>query len=124
MVILCAYSSMSCEKQLDLFLGCRKWQGFKGGDNRDKNLIFRVKRTVKKLARTELEVFLVGEVKSFPFQRSCTIYRGDSIVAQTSLIYKFRQIYARRSKFLLTIFPGSVCHCLIVSLIIIFLYGQ
>ncbi|KAL9380134.1 hypothetical protein Peur_028616 [Populus x canadensis] len=38
------------------------WQGFKGGDNRDKNLIFRVKRTVKKLAKTELEVFLVGEV--------------------------------------------------------------
>ncbi|KAJ6878324.1 hypothetical protein NC651_030919 [Populus alba x Populus x berolinensis] len=58
------------------------WQGFKGGDNRDKNLIVRVKRTVKKLARTELEVFLVGEVKGCPFKRSCTIYRGDSIVAQ------------------------------------------
>jgi hypothetical protein len=72
------------------------WQGFKGGDNREKDLIFRVKRTVKKLTRTELEVFLVGEisrestpdfkVKGFPFQRSCTIYRSDSIVAQVLLI--------------------------------------
>ncbi|XP_052305295.1 protein LURP-one-related 7 isoform X3 [Populus trichocarpa] len=110
------------------------WQGFKGGDNREKDLIFRVKRTVKKLTRTELEVFLVGEisrestpdfkVKGFPFQRSCTIYRSDSIVAQTSLMYKLHQIYARRSKYRLTIFPGSVDHSLIASLIVIFLYGQ
>lgn len=114
--------------------GKGSWQGFKGGDNREKDLIFRVKRTVKKLTRTELEVFLVGEisrestpdfkVKGFPFQRSCTIYRSDSIVAQTSLMYKLHQIYARRSKFRQTIFPGSVDHSLIASLIVIFLYGQ
>ncbi|CAK7351985.1 unnamed protein product [Dovyalis caffra] len=104
------------------------WQGFKGGGYRENDLIFRVKRTVKKLTRTELEVFLVGEisgestpdfkVKGFPFQRSCTIYRGDSIVAQTSLMYKLHQICARRSKFRLTIFPGSVDHSLIASLIV------
>ncbi|KAL9382766.1 hypothetical protein Peur_025801 [Populus x canadensis] len=113
--------------------GKGSWQGFKGGYNRE-DLIFRVKRTVKKLTRTELEVFLVGEisrestpdfkVKGFPFQRSCTIYRSDSIVAQTSLMYKLHQIYARRSKYRLTIFPGSVDHSLIASLIVIFLYGQ
>ncbi|KAB5512888.1 hypothetical protein DKX38_029916 [Salix brachista] len=109
------------------------WQGFKGGDSRE-DLIFRVNRTVKKLTRTELEVFLVGEIsrestpdfkmKGFAFQRSCTIYRSDSIVAQTSLMYKLHQIYAGRSKFRLTIFPGSVDHSLIASLIVVFLYGQ
>jgi hypothetical protein len=43
---------------------------------------------------------------------------------QTSLMYKLHQIYARRSKYRLTIFPGSVDHSLIASLIVIFLYGQ
>ncbi|KAJ6745155.1 PROTEIN LURP-ONE-RELATED 7 [Salix purpurea] len=113
--------------------GKGSWQGFKGGDSRE-DLIFRVKRNVKKLTRTELEVFLVGEIsrestpdfkmKGFAFQRSCTIYRSDSIVAQTSLMYKLHQIYAGRSKFRLTIFPGPVDYSLIASLIVIFLYGQ
>ncbi|KAE8729074.1 putative HXXXD-type acyl-transferase family protein [Hibiscus syriacus] len=57
-----------------------------------KDLIFKVQRIVTKLTRTELEVFLVAEnqgeltcdfkVISSHFQRSCTIYKGDSIVAQ------------------------------------------
>ncbi|XP_039017321.1 protein LURP-one-related 7-like isoform X2 [Hibiscus syriacus] len=69
------------------------WQGFKG-DEGDKDLIFKVQRIVTKLTRTELEVFLVAEnqgqgeltcdfkVIGCHFQRSCTIYKGDSIVAQ------------------------------------------
>ncbi|XP_034895591.1 protein LURP-one-related 7 isoform X2 [Populus alba] len=93
--------------------GKGSWQGFKGGDNREEDLIFRVKRTVKKLTRTELEVFLVGEIS-----------RVSTPDFKTSLMYKLHQIYARRSKFRLTIFPGSVDHSLIASLIVIFLYGQ
>ncbi|XP_011041825.1 PREDICTED: protein LURP-one-related 7 isoform X2 [Populus euphratica] len=93
--------------------GKGSWQGFKGGDNREKDLIFRVKRTVKKLTRTELEVFLVGEIS-----------RESTPDFKTSLMYKLHQIHARRSKFRLTIFPGSVDHSLIASLIVIFLYGQ
>ncbi|KAM2654165.1 hypothetical protein EV2_025707 [Malus domestica] len=68
-------------------------EGYKGGDSEEKDLKFRVKRTKNKLTRTELEVFLVGEnsadpacdfkVKGFPFQKSCTIYKGNEIVAQT-----------------------------------------
>ncbi|CAN6707191.1 unnamed protein product [Malus baccata var. baccata] len=60
---------------------------------KEKDLKFRVKRTKNKLTRTELEMFLVGEnsadpacdfkVKGFPFQKSCTIYKGNEIVAQT-----------------------------------------
>lgn len=54
--------------------------------------MFRVQRTLSRLTRTEFEVFLVGEnreestsdvkLKGFPFRRSCTIYKGNSIVAQ------------------------------------------
>ncbi|XVE58948.1 hypothetical protein DITRI_Ditri05aG0004000 [Diplodiscus trichospermus] len=106
------------------------WQGFKGNDG-EKDLIFKVQRISNKFTKTELEVFLVTEnqgdltcdfkVKGCHFQRSCTIYKGDSIVAQTSLMHKLRQIYVRRSKFRLTMFPGSVDPALIVAFVAIFL---
>ncbi|KAK9998887.1 hypothetical protein SO802_018490 [Lithocarpus litseifolius] len=110
--------------------GSWSWQGFTGEDDQ-KQCIFRVQRTVNKLTRTELEVFLVSEngedsaselkVKGCPFQKSCTIYRGNDIVAQTSLMYKLRQLYAKRNKFRLTIFPGSDDHVLVAALVVIFL---
>ncbi|KAB2071352.1 hypothetical protein ES319_A08G215900v1 [Gossypium barbadense] len=107
------------------------WQGFKGDDGQ-KDLLFQVQRVSNKFARTELEVFLVAEnhqgeltcdfkVKGCHFQRSCTIYKGDSIVAQTSLMHKLRQIYVSRRKFQLTMFPSFVDPALIVALVVIFL---
>lgn len=58
--------------------------------------MFKVQRILNKFTRTELEVFLVAEnqcedqgelscdfkVTGCHFQRSCTIYQADSIVAQ------------------------------------------
>ncbi|KAL5580601.1 hypothetical protein UlMin_013043 [Ulmus minor] len=109
--------------------GC--WQCFKG-DGVNKEMIARVQRTKNTLTRTELEVFVLGEngeeatpdfkVKGFPFQRSCTIYKGNQIVAQTSLMYKLNQLFVKRGKFRLTIFPGSVDHTLVVALVVIFLH--
>ncbi|KAJ0006784.1 hypothetical protein Pint_30714 [Pistacia integerrima] len=106
------------------------WQGFKGDDGGEKDLMFRVQRMLNRLTRTEFDVFLVGEnqeestsdvkMKGFPFRRSCTIFKGNSIVAQTSLMYKLHQIYARRNRFRLTIFPGSFDTTLIVALVAIF----
>ncbi|TYH59884.1 hypothetical protein ES332_D08G253100v1 [Gossypium tomentosum] len=107
------------------------WQGFKGDDGQ-KDLIFQVQRVSNKFARTELEVFLVAEnhrgeltcdfkVKGCHFQRSCTIYNGDSIVAQTSLMHKLRQIYVSRRKIQLTMFPSFVDPALIVAVVVIFL---
>ncbi|MBA0764085.1 hypothetical protein Gotri_013456 [Gossypium trilobum] len=107
------------------------WQGFKGDDGQ-KDLIFQVQRVSNKFARTELEAFLVAEnhrgeltcdfkVKGCHFQRSCTIYNGDSIVAQTSLMHKLRQIYVSRRKFQLTMFPSFVDPALIVAVVVIFL---
>nr|AER92596.1 hypothetical protein [Linum usitatissimum] len=108
------------------------WEGFEGGEDTEKEMLFRVQRTVNKLCRTEFEVFLAGEssqdqsspdfkVKGCCFQRSCTIYGGDSIVAQTSLMYKLHEVHASRSKFRLTVFPGSIDHALVVALVVVFL---
>ncbi|KAI3428875.1 uncharacterized protein J3R85_008878 [Psidium guajava] len=107
------------------------WQIFKVDHGEEKELICNVQRTQKSLTRTELEVLVLGEscgvlgssfkMKGFPFQKSCTIYQGDSIVAQTSLMYKLHQIYVKRGKFRLTIYPGSVDHAFIVTLVVIFL---
>ncbi|GLT80700.1 hypothetical protein SLA2020_521250 [Shorea laevis] len=109
------------------------WEGFRG-DDADNNLLFRVERTRNQFTRTELEVFLDGvnredsspdfKVRGCPFQKSCFIYRGDSIVAQTSLMYKLHQIYAGRSKFRVTLFPGSNDVDLLLALVVIFLDGR
>lgn len=68
------------------------WQCFKGNSSEENNLICRVDRTLKSFSRTEFEIFPGGEIgeesksdfkmKGSPFYRSCTIYRGDTILAQ------------------------------------------
>ncbi|KDP45763.1 hypothetical protein JCGZ_17370 [Jatropha curcas] len=111
--------------------GC--WHVFKGGNVVEKEMIFRVERTLNKFFKPELEACLVKEnsgestsnfkVKGFPFQRSCVIYGGNTIVAETSLMHNLHQIFVGRSIFRLTIFPGSIDHALVVALVVIFLYG-
>lgn len=67
------------------------WQGF-SKDGTDKNdLMFRVERTMNTLTRLEFQVFLNNDDPDFkmrgsPFYRSCTIYKGNSIVAQVRFI--------------------------------------
>ncbi|KFK21953.1 hypothetical protein AALP_AAs48252U000200 [Arabis alpina] len=107
------------------------WELHKGDVEKRKELVLTVKRTSNRFSKIELEVsFAAGEssqllvIKGSPFQKSCTIYSQDSIVAQTSLMYKLRQIYVRRNKFRLTIFPGSVHHSLVVAMVAVFLQGR
>ncbi|KAI4315993.1 hypothetical protein L6164_024013 [Bauhinia variegata] len=111
------------------------WKCYKGDSNDDKDLVFKVNRTVKTLTRIELEVFLAGErseespcqlkVRGLPFQKSCNIYNDNELVAQTSLMYKLNQIFVGRGKFRLTIlFPVSIDHSLLAALVVIFLNGR
>ncbi|KAL6545925.1 hypothetical protein OROGR_009799 [Orobanche gracilis] len=68
------------------------WQGFRV-NNDEKDLIFIVKKTVNKYTRTEFKIVLVGECNDVsntelrmvgsPFMRACTIYKDNSIVAQS-----------------------------------------
>ncbi|KAL0710463.1 hypothetical protein Bca4012_017441 [Brassica carinata] len=106
------------------------WEIHKGDVGKRKELVLTVKRTSNRFSKTELDVSFAGEsspplvIKGCPFQKSCTIYSQDSIVAQTSLMYKLRQIYVGRSKFRLTIFPGSVDRSLVVAMVAVFLQGR
>ncbi|KAK7300852.1 hypothetical protein RJT34_11703 [Clitoria ternatea] len=110
------------------------WKCYKGDNDGNKELVFRVQRTMKTLTRVELEVFLDGEnsnveacdlkVKGSPFKRSCCIYKDSDLVAQSSLMYKLHQLRVGRGKFRLTIFPGTIDQALIVALFVIFLSGR
>ncbi|KAF7816196.1 protein LURP-one-related 7 isoform X1 [Senna tora] len=110
------------------------WECYKGDSNEDKDLVFTVHRSRKTFTRVELQVFLVGEtsegstsnfrVTGCPFQRSCKIFRGNDVLAQTCLMYKLNQTFVSRSKFRLTIFPGFSNQALIVALVVIFLNGR
>ncbi|ERN05369.1 hypothetical protein AMTRI_Chr08g167490 [Amborella trichopoda] len=117
------------------------------GEKRDK--IFSVKRSEFSRFKTELEVFIEPEniygnykidnigddtiyydnqgeeicdlvVKGSPYRRSCSVYRGCSIVAQMCPLHRLRRIVVGRFKFRLTLFPG-VDQALILALIVIFL---
>ena len=91
------------------------WQCFRG-DGSGEDLIFRVERTLNTLTRTEFNIFLGGancedstdfKMKGCPFQRSCTIYKGNSIVAQvlmlTTLQLRFcKPLYSEWNHFILS----------------------
>ncbi|CAN1266376.1 Protein LURP-one-related 7 [Linum perenne] len=87
------------------------WEGFKGGEDAEKEMIFRVQRTANKLCRAEFEVFLAGESSQ---DQSKPDFK-------TSLMYKLHQVHASRNKFRLTVFPGSIDHALVVALVVVFL---
>ncbi|CAM8950127.1 unnamed protein product [Rhodiola kirilowii] len=117
--------------------GC--WQGYKSTtDGARKDLIFQTKtKSLRDGVKTQLQVFIVGpngeldsttphwKLKGNPSQRSCTISDHNSILAQTSLMYKLHQICVGRKKFRLTIYPAEDAdRSLIVSLVVIFVYGK
>ncbi|CAA0842374.1 Protein LURP-one-related 7 [Striga hermonthica] len=113
----------------------RSWQAFRGNCE-DKDLIFHVNKTVDKYTRTEFKILLAGEynndpktelhMKGSPFKRACTIYKDDSIVAETSLMHKLgiEKIFVPRSRFRVTIFPGSADPPIVASLIVIYFDGR
>ncbi|KAI3746054.1 hypothetical protein L6452_08473 [Arctium lappa] len=73
------------------------WQGFRKNSSEEKDLMFKVERTTNTLTRLEFQVFLTNgygnpnnesdfKMRGSPFYRSCTIYNGNSIVAQATCI--------------------------------------
>lgn len=56
-------------------------------------------------------------------QRAHSYLFSFYVLMQTSLMYKLHQVFAKRGKFRLTVFPGSVDHAFIVALVVIFLKG-
>ncbi|KAG7573066.1 Tubby-like C-terminal [Arabidopsis suecica] len=82
------------------------WELHKGDVEKRKELVLTAKRTSNKFSKTELKVSFAGEssqhlvIKGCPFQKSCTIYNQDSIVAQLSvgscLLMKYVRFSYRR----------------------------
>ncbi|KAK1391041.1 hypothetical protein POM88_019219 [Heracleum sosnowskyi] len=115
-------------------INSKSWQGFMRDANGVEELIFRSQKIQDTFNKTEFDVFLVNEdceqsspdlkIKGHPFHRACTIYKGNSIVAQTNLMYKLWDAYVPRNKFRLTVFPGLVNRALVVALIVIFFDGR
>ncbi|CAI9107104.1 OLC1v1006390C1 [Oldenlandia corymbosa var. corymbosa] len=111
------------------------WQCFMVKDNKEE-LIFRVEKKLNNQTRTEFEIFFMGKkleemTENFrmigsPFERSCTIYNGDSLVAETSLMYKLgiMKKFVLRNRFRVTIFPGFCDVGLIVAMVVIFFDGR
>ncbi|GFP80554.1 protein lurp-one-related 7 [Phtheirospermum japonicum] len=122
-----------------LFSICRlskgSWRGFRGIVE-EQNLIFVVNKTIDEYKRTEFKILLSVEhnddsktelrMIGSPFKRSCTIYKDNSIVAETSLMYKLGmgKAFVPRSRFRVTIFPGSVDPSLVASLIVVYFDGR
>ncbi|KAG0496445.1 hypothetical protein HPP92_000974 [Vanilla planifolia] len=75
------------------------WQAFRGYSWEPHDLLFTVHKSVQSTFRTEIEICMSAEnpsdekpkyvLKGSPFQRSCTMYLGDSIVAQYELPFTF-----------------------------------
>ncbi|PIN09236.1 hypothetical protein CDL12_18178 [Handroanthus impetiginosus] len=112
------------------------WRGFRGNGNEEKDLVFIVDRKLDESTRTEFKIILVSQnnedsktellMTGCPFKRACTIYKGDSIVAQSSLMHKLGtgEIFVPRNRFRVTIFPGFDDHSLVVALIVIYFNGR
>uniref|UniRef100_A0A0V0HB37 Uncharacterized protein n=1 Tax=Solanum chacoense TaxID=4108 RepID=A0A0V0HB37_SOLCH len=108
------------------------WQGFMVSDNEEKELMFSVNKTLNTFTKLEFDIFLGDghvegaeadlKMKGSALKRSCTIYKGNSIVAETSLMYTlgFRKHFIPRNRFRVTIFPGFAELSLVVALVAVF----
>ncbi|KAL8027029.1 hypothetical protein ABFX02_14G068700 [Erythranthe guttata] len=110
------------------------WQGFRVKDE-EKDLIFTVDKTLDESSRTEFKILFAEKnddsktefrMKGCPFNRSCTIYKVNSIVAESSLMHKlgFEKLFVTRNRFRVTIFPGFADHSLVASLVVIYFDGR
>ncbi|KAL6865034.1 hypothetical protein ACP4OV_016185 [Aristida adscensionis] len=110
--------------------GQGEWQAFSGNSLEQRDIIFTAKVIAASSSRKEIHVFipprstfedpkpsyrLIGST----FRRACTIIKGNSIVAQTNLLYKLKKAIYSRRKFRVTIYPGND-NILIMAMIMVF----
>ncbi|XP_012089727.1 protein LURP-one-related 15 [Jatropha curcas] len=107
----------------------RRWQVFRGDSTDSQDLIFSVKKSSLIQFKTELDVFLAAntredvpdfKVKGSWFERSCTIYLGQSntIIAQMHRKHTLSTIVFDADNFGVTVYP-NIDYAFIVSLVVI-----
>lgn len=106
-----------------------RWQVFRGESTEPQDLIFSAKTSSVWNVRTKLDVFLANNtkedvcdfrVKGSWFERSCTIYAGESstIVAQMHKKHTVQSILIGKDNFTVTVYP-NIDYAFIVALIVI-----
>ncbi|KAG0452196.1 hypothetical protein HPP92_025836 [Vanilla planifolia] len=107
----------------------RRWQVFRGDSSSTKDLLFSARKSSLLQFKTELDVFLASnsgehrcdfKVKGSYYERSCSVYLGDSntIIARMSRHYTAKNIVLGKEAFGISIYP-NVDYAFVVSLIVI-----
>ncbi|CAD5172565.1 protein LURP-one-related 15-like isoform X2 [Musa acuminata AAA Group] len=107
----------------------RRWQVFRGESTDSKDLLFSVKKSRLLQFKTELHVIMASntneeacdfKIKGSYFERSCTVYLGESnsIVAQMSRKYTVKNVLLGKDTFGVTVYP-NVDYAFVASLIVI-----
>lgn len=90
------YVEHNCFYLIQILTAHRRWEVYRGDSSNSKDLLFSAKKSSMLQLKTELDVFLAAntkedvpdfKVKGSWFERSCTIYLGNSstIIAQVRL---------------------------------------
>ncbi|GLJ38517.1 hypothetical protein SUGI_0784930 [Cryptomeria japonica] len=105
----------------------RRWEAFRGDNSDDKNFAFSARKSSIFQLKTALDVFMAGNrdekysdfrIKGSYFDRSCTIYQGDRILAQMKRRYTITNVLLGKDTFAVLVQPG-VDYAFIIALIII-----
>ncbi|KAL8102106.1 protein LURP-one-related 15-like [Apium graveolens] len=107
----------------------RRWEVYRGDSKDSRDLLFTVKKSSLLQFKTQLDVFLASntsehncdfKIKGSWFERSCSIYAGNSSVAiaQMHRKHSVSSIVLGKDKFAVTVYP-HVDYAFIVALIVI-----
>ncbi|PKA51870.1 Protein LURP-one-related 15 [Apostasia shenzhenica] len=107
----------------------RRWKVFRGDSSSSKDLLFNARKTSLFQFKTELDVFLASnsteqhcdfKVKGSYFERSCTIFLGNTntVIARMSRQYSAKNIVLGKDAFGISIYP-NVDYAFVVALIVI-----
>ncbi|XP_050235183.1 protein LURP-one-related 15-like [Mercurialis annua] len=107
----------------------RRWKVFRGESTNDQDLLFTVKKSSMLQFKTELDVCLASntsenvpdfKIKGSWFERSCTIYLGQSntIIAQMHRKHNISTIMFDADNFGVTVYP-NVDYAFVVALVVI-----
>ncbi|GLJ38538.1 hypothetical protein SUGI_0785290 [Cryptomeria japonica] len=108
----------------------RRWEAFRGNISNQQSYAFAAKKSSVFQRKTALDVFMAGNrdeklcdfhVKGSYFDRSCTIYQGNRIVAEMKRKYTVKNVLLGKDTFLVMVQPG-VDYAFIVALIVILDY--
>lgn len=104
-----------------------RWEAFRGDNSDDQNLLFAAKKSSVFQLKTALDVFMAANkdeklcdfhVKGSYFDRSCTVYHADRIVAEMKRKHTVANVLLGKDTFLVVVQPG-VDYAFIVALIVI-----